>query len=530
MKRIGTTLALGFTLLAGALCGSVQAQRSVYAIVVGNNSAPAGEEQLAPLRYADDDALRYFELFRRAGRNTVLLTVLDSATQRRYAGRVPPALPPTLAELRRSFARIVADMERDRARGGQPVLFVTFSGHGAQDEQGAHYLSFLDGGLTQQILYDEILARVPDTEVHLIIDACNAGGVVGARGPDGELEAEAEVVTFSDEQRKSIVAQRSLARFPFVGALMASTTGQETHEWSRVEAGVFSHELLSALLGGADVNGDLRIEYSEVLAFVMAANQAVRDPRAVPRVVVQPPVSKPHALLIDLAALEGTRFLSGSGDEVARLSLVMPDGHRLLDVHLRGSSRAVLALPDVPGIYAQRNDQEAEIPTGTSVVQVASLRFAPSASLARGQLDRSLRAALFAAEFSVDYYRGVVDSQGLAAVDFSASPRLLPVALAAPVGGHTGPVDATQPVPRWVAPALLATSGAALVTAAVASVIALNAKADFDGTDQMRDALEARDRYETSGTIAITSAIVSAGTGIAAWLLWPDDPPPERAR
>ena len=242
-----------------------------------------------------------------------------------------------------------------------------------------------------------------------------------------------------------------------------------------------------------------------------------------PRVVVHAPVSKPHALLIDLAALEDTRFLAGSGDEVARLSLIMPDGHRLLDVHLRGSGRAVLALPDVPGIYAQRDDQEAEIPTGPSVVQVASLRFEPSAAGARGQLDRSLRASLFAAEFSVDYYRGVVDSQGLAAVDFSARPRLLPVALVAPAGGGTGPVDASATAPGWVPPALLVTSGAALATAAVASVVALNAKAEFDDTDQMRDALAASDRYETSGTIAITAAIVSASTAIAAWLLWPDD-------
>jgi len=522
--------ALAFALFACAWSAPAEAQRSVYAIVVGNNSAPRGEEQLAPLRYADDDALRYYELFRRAGRHTALLTVLDPATQRRHAGRVPPARPPTLAELRRSFAAFVAEMERDRERGEQPVLFVTFSGHGAQDEQGHDYLSFLDGGLTQQILYDELLARLPDTEVHLIIDACNAGGVVGARGPDGVAEAEAEVVAFSDERRSSIMALRSLDRFPFVGALIASTSGQDTHEWSRVEAGVFSHEVLSALLGGADVNGDLRIEYSEVLAFVMAANQAVRDPRAIPRIVVHPPASKPHALLIDVAALEDTRFLTGSGDEVARLSLIMPDGHRLLDVHLRGSGRAVLALPDVPGIYARRDDQEAEIPTGSSVVQIAALRFEPSAALARGQLDRALRAALFAAEFSVDYYRGVVDSQGLAAVDFSASPRLLPVALAAPAAGRAGPVDASEPVPRWVSPALLASSGAALVTAAVASVVALSAKADFDATDQMRAAHAARDRYEISGTIALTAAIVGAGTGIAAWLLWPDDPAPERAR
>ena len=535
MNSSGVVLALGVALAAGGLAAPApaRAQRSVYAIIVGNNRPPEGDEQLAPLRYADDDALRYFELFGRAGRHTALLTVLDAATQRRYAGRVPPAQPPTLAELRRSLAGFVADMERDRERGEQPVLFVTYSGHGAQDELGQPYLSFLDGGLTQQILYDEVLAPLSDTEVHLIVDACNAGGVVGARGGAGS-ETEAQVVALSDEQRRSIVAQHSLSRFPLAGALIASNSGQETHEWSRVEAGVFSHEVLSALLGGADVNGDLRVEYSEVLAFVMASNQAVRDPRAVPRVLVHPPVSRPHALLIDLAALEGTRYLTGSGDEVARMSLIMPDGHRLMDVHLRGTHRAVLALPDVAGIYARRDDREAEIPTGSSIVPVASLHFAPSEALARGQLDRTLRDALFAAEFSVDYYRGVADSQDLMSVDFSAPPRLLPAPLVAPPAmssaGRPGPVDATQPVPGWVSPVLLGASGAALITAAATFVVALNAKADFDRTDQMREARELSDRYQTNMTVAVSAAIVSAGSGVAAWLLWPDEAAEREAR
>jgi hypothetical protein len=183
----------------------------------------------------------------------------------------------------------------------------------------------------------------------------------------------------------------------------------------------------------------------------------------------------------------------------------------------------VLALPDVPGIYAQRDDREAEIPTGSSVVPISALRFEPRAALARGSLDRSLRTALFAAEFSVDYYRGVVDSQGLVAVDFTGSPRLIPVPLAAPTGSGVGYTDVVQPLAGWVAPALLVTSGTALITSAVTLGLALDAKADFDATQQMRDAFELRDRYETNMTIALTSAIVSGGTAAAAWLLWPDD-------
>ena len=46
---------------------------------------------------------------------------------------------------------------------------------------------------------------------------------------------------------------------------------------------MFTHELLSGMLGAADVNGDLVVEYTEVQAFVAAANRDIKDPRAIPR-------------------------------------------------------------------------------------------------------------------------------------------------------------------------------------------------------------------------------------------------------
>ena len=39
--------------------------------------------------------------------------------------------------------------------------------------------------------------------------------------------------------------------------------------------GVFSHEVRSALLGGADVDGDDRVTYRELASFVAVANEAV---------------------------------------------------------------------------------------------------------------------------------------------------------------------------------------------------------------------------------------------------------------
>ena len=81
-----------------------------YAIVIGNNAPPSTgtPEKLAPLRYADDDAVRYFQLFSRMA-YTRLLVVLDTQTQRRYPGLAAYTEAPTLA----NFDRVV---DHDRYR------------------------------------------------------------------------------------------------------------------------------------------------------------------------------------------------------------------------------------------------------------------------------------------------------------------------------------------------------------------------------------------------------------------------------
>lgn len=493
------------------------AQRVVYAIAIGNNAPPASEPDLAALRYADDDAVRYYELFARAGEHVALLTVLDAATQRRQRALASTAIVPTWSALQQTLARFHVAMAADRKRGDEPVLFLTFSGHGAVDEHGDYFLSLLDGELTRQRLYDEVLSPLADTEVHLIVDACNAEGVVGIRGPF-DREADGEVVALSEGEARDVVQLRSLSRFPRAGAIVASSAGQETHEWSRIESGVFTHELISALLGAADANGDLRIEYSEVRAFIAAASEKVEDPRAVPEVISQPPANNPRAVLLDLAALRDTVLLIGRGAELGRFSAVLPDGRRVLDVHASGSARVVVALPKRAGTFVQRAGEEAELPHGLDRVAFASLRFQPLQASARGSLDRTLRDSLFALAYDADYYRGFVQSQNVASVDFTVGPRALPAE----------PRVAADPAPRdgdgIVLPAtLLVVSGVALVTAATTLVLAIDAKRGLDKTDLQRRADELNSRYRTFATISVTAAAIGAASGLGAFLLWPGD-------
>jgi hypothetical protein len=487
---------------------TAHARRVTYGIAIGNNQAPANDSARS-LRYADDDAVRYFDLFRRSGGQAALMTVFDSQSARRHARLASEVRAPTLAELRGTLQRFQANMERDRTHGDQPVLFLAYSGHGSTTEAGAYYLSFLDGGLTREMLHG-ILASLANVEVHLIVDACNASGVVGVRGAF-DHEREAEAVPIDHGAATALLEARSLARFPMTGALVAASAGQEAHEWSRIESGVFTHEVVSALLGAADVNGDLRVEYSEVQAFVAAANRTVSDPRAVPDIVAHPPPGNPHAALSDLSTFTGSTFLVGKAGQMGRFSVRLADGRCIIDAHALGSERIVLALPSLSGTFVERGATEAEIPSG-KVARFESLEFAPMRSAPRGALDRTLKAQLFRAAFTVDYYQGFVDSHDASSVDFGVPPRSLPADAATAPGSS---------IPRWVPTALLVASGAALATSAVSTGLALHAHSEFADTRLQRQAAELRAEAQTYTTVAIVTGVLAAGFGVGAFVTWP---------
>src|SRR4029453_685441 len=124
------------------------------------------------------------------------------------------------------------------------------------------------------MLYQRLLGELRARYVHLLVDACHAEAVVRPR------DAQAEVVKVSQGELVDYLAGTTLARFPHVGAIIASSANTQAHEWDAYRGGVFTHEVLSGLRGAADVNGDRLVEYSELAAFLSAANGAVMDARA----------------------------------------------------------------------------------------------------------------------------------------------------------------------------------------------------------------------------------------------------------
>lgn len=524
---------LGWVLLGALLfCAAPRtshAERLTYTIAIGNNAPPSAEKQLAPLRYADDDAIRYMELFGRLPGKAWLLTNLDAHSARRHPAWAKKAQAPTLARLRELVATIAAQVARDRARGAEPVVFLTFSGHGAKTEEGDYYLSLLDAELTRAVLYDQILEPLKAAEVHLLIDSCHAGGVVGVRGAfDHELEA--KPVALAPADKEALLSRYSLARFPNVGVLIATTQGQEAHEWSRIEAGVFTYEVSSALLGAADVNGDLRVEYGEVAAFVAAANQSIPNPDAVPELLARAPLSSRNAagrgaVLLDLTQLERTLVLTGKPAQLGKFYIELSDGQRWLEAHLPagGRDRVALALPFQAGSFLRTSTSEAEIPaSSTRVVRIDSLRFTPLSIASRGSVERALRERLFAEPFGRDYYARFARTSALPGVDLQSAPRAVPgfeltqAPLAHDRSGR--PKSATPAI------ALGVTSAAAASFALVTGYLALHSYGEFRDETRQRPAAELENDVTRYRNLALTAGVVSVAAGIGTWLTWPAAP------
>jgi hypothetical protein len=342
---------------------------------------------------------------------------MDADTQARYRGRASLARPPTLAELRSAVAALARRIDETRAQGHRNVLYVYFSGHGSIVEGKGAVLSLLDGGITQGLLYDEILSKLSADYVHLFVDACHAEAVVRPRDTD------ARVVKVSPGDADLFRVRSTLARFPHVGAIVAASGDAQTHEWDLLGHGVFTHELLSALRGAADVNRDGRIEYSEIYAFLGAANRAVDDSRARLAVIARPPALDRRIAVLDLASIPPATT-ARLRDVPARAGLVEVEdgfGRRLASLRGEPSFRADL-LVTAGRLYVRAGSKEAVVDAQPGqAISFDSLDFREREARPRGALEDAVRRGLFASEFGRGYYAGFIDQ----------SPEFTPVSFGA---------------------------------------------------------------------------------------------------
>ncbi len=402
-------LILLFVALVGSPASAATVRRAL--VVAFNGSDRPGT---APLRYADDDGYRWRETLERLGVETSLLTVPDADTARLELGRGGPVTVPTFKALEAAVTLLAEKARADRAAGDTVDVLFVYVGHGQTDDAGRAYLTLLDGQLDQRTLYGEVVDRFGADAVHLIIDACHAGGVVGSRGADPALLAEL----------KAALSREQLKARPHVGALFAESEEGETHEWSRLRAGIFSHAARSGLLGAADVNRDGAVAYSELDAFIASAIRGVKGARARLTLKTSAPVLFPDRQLVGPAP-RGPVLRVPEEPAFSRLSIEDGDGVRLIDVNRQPGERVVLALPLRDAYWLRTASGDARLSAGELG---GGITLAAAEVGARGGVEEGYTRGLFAVPFGRGFYEGFQASLDAPAVVFAADGRELATA------------------------------------------------------------------------------------------------------
>jgi hypothetical protein len=207
--------------------GSALAAPGRYAVVIGDNE---GDRDEVELRYAELDARRVAELLRAVGgffpENVAVLTGVGGDDVRR-------ALITLNARLRQSSAGT--------------MLFVFYSGHA---DATALHLRGTSLGLTE--LRDLVAGSPADARV-LVVDSCRSGTLTrvkgGRPGPSFDIQTDGSALP------------KGLA------ILTSSAAGEDAQESDQLNGSIFTHHLVSALMGAADRNGDGRVTIDEAFAY-----------------------------------------------------------------------------------------------------------------------------------------------------------------------------------------------------------------------------------------------------------------------
>lgn len=416
---------MSVALIASLTLFGAAPEARAYVVVIGNNQSV--ETGVSPLRYADDDAARFYELLAPTAARIALLTVMDSDTQRVHGELPALARAPTKENLFLTLKSFAVDMAIDRAAGRESVLSFVYIGHGHVGEAGQGFVSFLDGPLTGDELWEQVVGSSRATYNHLIIDACNSYLMVGSRGEsqpdDSGPDASAAI--------RNYVGERS-ARYPNTGVTVSTSSATETHEWSVFQGGIFSQEVRSALAGAADVNADGRVEYSELEAFLGAANLAVDDPRARLQAYVQPPQLDHHRPLVDLGASSFKHLLRLPKSFSGRFHLEDARGVRYADGNKTAETDVYLALAESPWYFVRTGDTEARLKLASAggTIVLRALDFQPLARAARGSVAEAYRDLLFQVPYGPGFYQGFIARTSTATPVLRAEREFPPPALA----------------------------------------------------------------------------------------------------
>src|SRR3954468_4656834 len=232
-------LVLAALLAAGLLGRAAPASAEVkrYALLVGANRGHPGEVQL---RYAESDV------------NGVAETLSQVAGFQ--SERIVRLVAPTPARVRGALVDLSLTIQEQVRAGHEAVLFVYFSGH--SDAQNLH--------LGPNDLSSEELSKLvrlsPAKLKVLLLDSCRSGALTRVKGGR-------QVAPFQ-------IGVDNQLRFEGYAVITSSTAGEDAQESDELRSSLFSHNLLAALRGPADVNRDRLVTLGEAYAY--AYEQALK--------------------------------------------------------------------------------------------------------------------------------------------------------------------------------------------------------------------------------------------------------------
>ncbi len=311
---------------------SAAPQKLSFAVVIGNNQSLGNRR--AELRYADDDAARYFEIMETLAPGRVtLLADFDRDTQKLFPKARSRAAAPSRRNLEAAGARLAAQVRAARAAGHEAEVYFVFAGHG-DVAQGEGFIELAEGRFRARDL-TAWLKSIPFSRAHVILDSCNSFFMLGARKAGGRHFAT------SEDASRALAAQ-----LPNVGVFLSTSADGEAFEWSEIQSGIFSHVVRSGLLGAADANSDGQVSYVELAAFVDTATSDVRNPNMRPHVFSRGPGARDGAPIASLQSMTAVKRFELSDAGPLRVRLRDSNGLPLLDAHGEQARGLQLVLPE----------------------------------------------------------------------------------------------------------------------------------------------------------------------------------------
>jgi hypothetical protein len=467
-----------------------------FAVVVGNNTSDS--PRVKPLRYADDDAVATHRLLEQAGVKSFLLVSPDADTRRLHPDLAPQG-PPTPKKLLAVFSGVAAQMQELKDRGAEVEFLLIYSGHG-NVAHGEGYIVLQGGRLTRRDLYAEILAKSPAARNHVIVDACKSYFLAFGKGPGGDRRA----------YSKNLIEKADASTLSNTGFILSTSSDRDSHEWERFRAGVFSHEVRSALRGGADLDGDGRITYGELGAFLETANASIVNARYRPDFIMRPPGESPGKLAEEILGWAGDRDVLILDDASwGHVYVENPKGERLMDAHPAEGEKFALHLPSDLPLFVRDDRETKEVVIESPGESLFSKLVARTVTVGRkGSLHMAFE-DLFSEPFGkekLSAYQNIFGTQ--------------------PEGDAFVSIEAEAPerTGSIVKQTALWTTIGATVTGVALNFWALERQSTGEDASHQRK-VELNKQIDQLNTAAIIFYAL-AGTAAATWLtltLWPDD-------